>query len=207
MRQRQTLARIVVVDGVGVRRGRARAGARDRVFAHAVGHVGPISGPSLLLDGPAGVVRHTGRRRRGAPIRVVVRGGARHAHRVCADLGEELAGVAAGGAAAEGLAVGRWEREHLAQTVVLRLESLDAMLEVLEVCGAAGAERTLDVAGAVRGEVVVAFAAALGSGNVWEEGEYSDGDSRLVATLGRARRQGGYVGRQGESVLGVKWWW
>lgn len=84
---------------------------------------------------------------------------------LAADLGQQLAGVAPCRPAPERLAVRRREREHLAQTVVLGLEDFDAVLEVLEVGGAAGAKGTLDVAGTVGRQVVVALAAALGGGD------------------------------------------
>lgn len=96
--------------------------------------------------------------RRSAAVRVVVWG---RCEGDIPHLGQQLAGVTASGATAKGLAVGRGEREHLAQTVVLRLENLDTALEVVEMCSTARTKGALDVPGTIWRQIVIALTAAL----------------------------------------------
>ena len=72
----------------------------------------------------------------------------------------DLGLVLSGRALAEGRAIGGWEAEGGAQSVVLFFELGDAVLEVFDICGPPNGERR--VFGTVGREVVVALAAALG---------------------------------------------
>lgn len=85
-----------------------------------------------------------------------------------ANLGQELAWVAASGASSKGLAVRRRQREHLAETIVLSLEDFDAALEIGQVGSTASTEGTLDIASTVRRQVIIALTAALRGRNRWD---------------------------------------
>jgi hypothetical protein len=84
-----------------------------------------------------------------------------------ADLGHELARIAASGTTTKGLAVRRRQREHLAKSVILGLKDLDATLEVGQVGCPTSSEGTLHIASSVGGQIVIALAAALRGRHRW----------------------------------------
>jgi len=82
-----------------------------------------------------------------------------------ANLGHELARVAASGTTSEGLTVRRGQRQHLTKSVVFSLEELNAQLKVLEMGSTTSTECTLNVTSTIRRQVVVALTATLGGGD------------------------------------------